>query len=99
MQVLDALTEACREGCGRGLCKRIAAVAHISNFLGIKFAEAFQKPPLQLLQLLSLKGHRALSEATLLVNTHSMAANTVARILAETFYKVRQIAETIPPCT
>ncbi|CAK9198622.1 unnamed protein product [Sphagnum troendelagicum] len=87
MQVLNALTAGCRENCGRGLCRRITAVAQIANFLGLPFAEAFQKSPPQLLQLVSLKGQEALSEAKLLVATHSMPAATVARILAESFLK------------
>lgn len=53
------------------------------------FMEAFEKPPIQLLQLLSFQGHEALNEATLLVTTHSMAAPAIARVLSETFYKVR----------
>lgn len=87
-QVLKALTMACREGCGRGHCRRIAAVAQVGNFLGLYFTEAFAKSPPQLLQLLSLKGKEALAEAKLLVETHSTPAATIARILAESFLKV-----------
>jgi spatacsin len=64
-------------------------VAQIANFLGLPFAEAFQKSPPQLLQLVPLKGQEALSEVKLLVATHSMPAATVARILAESFLKAR----------
>lgn len=87
--MLQTCAEVCREGCGRGLCQRIAAIAQISNFLGLQFMDAFEKPPIQLLQLLSYKGHEALNEATLLVTTHSLAAPAIARVLSETFYKVR----------
>lgn len=86
-EVLEALTEACREGCGRGSCKRIAAVAHVANFLDLSFSEAFDKQPTQLLQLLSLKAQDSLSEAKLLVETHSMPAASIAKILAESFLK------------
>ncbi len=71
------------------LCRKIAAVAQIANFLGSPFAEAFQKSPPQLLQLVPLKGQEALSEVKLPVATHSMPAATVARILAESFLKAR----------
>ncbi|XP_024371913.1 uncharacterized protein [Physcomitrium patens] len=87
MQVLNALTNACREGCGRGHCRRIAAVAQISHFLGLTFTEASSKTPPELLQLLSLKGKEAFSEAKLLVDTHSMPAPAIARILAESHLK------------
>lgn len=86
-QILNACAEVCREGCGRGLCQRIAAIAHISKHLDLQFTEAFEKHPVDLLQLLSFKGHEALKEATLLVSTHSMAAPAIARVLSETFYK------------
>lgn len=86
---MEALTEACREGCGRGSCKRIAAVAHVANFLDLSFSEAFDKQPTQLLQLLSLKAQDSLSEAKLLVETHSMPAASIAKILAESFLKVK----------
>jgi len=46
-------------------CRKIAAVAQIANFLGSPFAEAFQKSPPQLLQLVPLKGQEALSEGLL----------------------------------
>ncbi|KAI5076391.1 hypothetical protein GOP47_0008456 [Adiantum capillus-veneris] len=86
-EVLDALTKACREGCGRGSCKRITAVAHVSDFLDLPFSEAFEKEPTQLLQLLSLKGQDSLSEARLLVETHAMPAASIAKILAESYLK------------
>ncbi|MCO5599510.1 hypothetical protein L7F22_053616 [Adiantum nelumboides] len=86
-EVLEALTKACREGCGRGSCKRITAVAHVSNVLELPFLEAFEKEPTQLLQLLSLKAQDSLSEARLLVETHSMPAASIAKILAESYLK------------
>ncbi|MCO5582953.1 hypothetical protein L7F22_036856 [Adiantum nelumboides] len=86
-EVLEALTKACREGCGRGSCKRITAVAHVSNFLELPFLEAFENEPTQLLQLLSLKAQDSLSEARLLVETHSMPAASIAKILAESYLK------------
>ncbi|KAH7442054.1 hypothetical protein KP509_03G068400 [Ceratopteris richardii] len=86
-EVLEALTNACQEGCGRGSCRRIKAVAHISNFLDIPFAEAFERQPTQLLQLLSLKAQESLAEAKLLVETHPMPAASIAKILAESYFK------------
>lgn len=65
-------------------------MAQVANFLGLSYTEANSKPPSQLLQLLSLKGKEALTEAKLLVATHSMPAATIARILAESFLKVSQ---------
>ncbi|XP_024514946.1 spatacsin [Selaginella moellendorffii] len=87
LQAMEALTAACREGCGRGHCRRVTAVAQIANFLDLPFFEAFQKHPTELLQLLSLKGQDAVSEAKLLVATHSINASSIARILAESFLK------------
>lgn len=76
------------EGSGRGLCKRIIAVVKAANVLGIPFAEAFDKQPIELLQLLSLKAQESFEEANLLVQTHSMPAASIAQILAESFLKV-----------
>ncbi|KAG0619567.1 hypothetical protein M758_4G148600 [Ceratodon purpureus] len=87
MQVLKALTNACREKFGRGHCRRIAAVAQIGYFLGLSYPEAYTKSPPQLLQLLSFKGKEALVEAKLLVDTHTIPAQVIARILAESFLK------------
>lgn len=78
----------CREGCGRGLIRRISAVAQIANFLVMPFNEAFSKQPTQLLQLLALKGQDALEEAKVLVSNHTMIPASIARILAESFLKV-----------
>lgn len=86
-QTLDILTSACREGCGQGFCRRIAAVAHIASSLELSFSEVFRKQPTELLQLLTLRGQDALAEAELLVATHTMAAGSIARILAESFLK------------
>lgn len=87
LEVLEAITKACREGCGRGSCKRITAVARVAHFLDLAFFEAFEKQPTQLLQLLSLKAQDSLSEAKLLVETHTMPVASIARILAESFLK------------
>eukprot|EP01018_Ginkgo_biloba_P020370 Gb_30364 [translate_table: standard] len=87
LQVLEAIATKCCEGCGKGLCKRIIAVVKIANFLELSFSEAFQKQPIELLQLLSLKAQDALEEAKLLVKTHSMPPASIARILAESFLK------------
>lgn len=87
LEVLEAIATKCCEGCGRGLCKRIIAVVKIANFLELSFSEAFQKQPIELLQLLSLKAQDSLEEAKLLVETHSMPAASIARILAESFLK------------
>ncbi|KAL2630311.1 hypothetical protein R1flu_014997 [Riccia fluitans] len=87
MQVLDVLMTGCREGCGRGLIRRISAVAQIANFLQMPFSEAYAKQPAQLLQLLALKGQDALEEAKVLVANHAMIPASIARILAESFLK------------
>lgn len=87
LEVLEVIATKCCEGCGRGLCKRIIAVVKIANFLELSFSEAFQKQPIELLQLLSLKAQDSLEEAKLLVETHSMPAASIARILAESFLK------------
>lgn len=76
------------EGSGRGLCKRIIAFVKAANVLGLSFSEAFEKQPIELLQLLSLKAQESFEEASLLVQTHSMSAASIAQILAESFLKV-----------
>lgn len=76
------------EGSGRGLCKRILAVIKAANKLGVLFFEAFNKQPIELLQLLYLKAQESFEEATLLVQTHLMPAASIAQILAESFLKV-----------
>ncbi|BBN07122.1 spatacsin [Marchantia polymorpha subsp. ruderalis] len=87
MEVFKVLMSGCREGCGRGLIRRISAVAQIANFLVMPFNEAFSKQPTQLLQLLALKGQDALEEAKVLVSNHTMIPASIARILAESFLK------------
>ena len=82
------IAKACPQGCGRGSCERIKAVAQIADFLGLSFGDAFEKSPAQLLQLLSLKAQDSFAEAKMLVETHSMHAVNIARILAESFLKV-----------
>lgn len=77
----------CNEGSGRGLCRRIIAVVKSAKVLGIPFSEAFDKKPIDLLQLLSLKAQDSLEEAKLLVQTHTIPAPSIARILAESFLK------------
>lgn len=76
------------EGSGRGLCKRIIAVIKAANTLGLSFFEAFNKQPVELLQLLSLKAQESFEEAKFLVQTHPMPAASIAQILAESFLKV-----------
>ncbi|ONI01941.1 hypothetical protein PRUPE_6G168600 [Prunus persica] len=87
IQVLESLATNFTEGCGRGLCKRIIAVAKAAAILGISFSEAFDKQPIELLQLLSLKAQESFEEAHLLVRTHSMPAASIAQILSESFLK------------
>ncbi|KAM6563640.1 hypothetical protein CsatB_023638 [Cannabis sativa] len=87
VQVLESLAAIFIEGRGRGLCKRIIAVVKAANVLGLFFAEAFEKQPIELLQLLSLKAQESFEEANLLVKTHSMPAANIAQILAESFLK------------
>ncbi|XP_059642353.1 uncharacterized protein LOC132284280 isoform X2 [Cornus florida] len=87
LQVLESLTSIFTEGSGRGLCKRIVAVVKAANVLGLSFLEAFDKQPIELLQLLSLKAQDSFEEANLLVQTHSMPAASIAQILAESFLK------------
>lgn len=89
LQVLESLAAIFTEGSGRGLCKRIIAVVKAANVLGLSFLEAFNKQPIEVLQLLSLKAQDSLVEASLLVQTHSMPAASIAQILAESFLKVR----------
>ncbi|KAA8530957.1 hypothetical protein F0562_005676 [Nyssa sinensis] len=87
LQVLESLAAIFVEGSGRGLCKRIIAVVKAANVLGLSFSEAFDKQPIELLQLLSLKGQDSFDEARLLVQTHSMPAASIAQILADSFLK------------
>ncbi|OAY85463.1 hypothetical protein ACMD2_04105, partial [Ananas comosus] len=65
-QALELLAAKCGEGCGRGLCRRIIAVVKAAKVLGLSFYEAFEKQPIELLQLLSLKAQDSLEEAKLL---------------------------------
>ncbi|KAG6721774.1 hypothetical protein I3842_03G128800 [Carya illinoinensis] len=87
LQVLEILETIFTEGSGRGLCKRIIAVVKAANVLGLSFSEAFDKQPIELLQLLSLKAQESFEEAKLLVQAHSMPASSIAQILAESFLK------------
>jgi spatacsin len=85
---LESLVVIFTEGSGRGLCKRIIAVIKAANTLGLSFIEAFNKQPIELLQLLSLKAQESFEEAKFLVQTHPMPAASIAQILAESFLKV-----------
>lgn len=76
------------EGSGRGICKRIYAVLKAANILDVSFLEAFEKQPIELLQLLSLKAQDSFEEARLLVHSHPIPATSIAKILAESFLKV-----------
>ncbi|KAJ1412897.1 Spatacsin, C-terminal domain [Sesbania bispinosa] len=87
LQVLESLVTIFTEGSGRGLCKRIIAVIKAANALGLSFFEAFNKQPIELLQLLSLKAQESFEEAYFLVQTHPMPAASIAQILAESFLK------------
>lgn len=87
LQVLESLVVIFTEGSGRGLCKRIIAVIKAANTLGLSFHEAFDKQPIELLQLLSLKAQESFEEAKFLVQTHPMPAASIAQILAESFLK------------
>ncbi|XP_028755143.1 uncharacterized protein LOC114714558 isoform X1 [Neltuma alba] len=87
LQILESLVAVFPEGSGRGLSKRIIAVIKAANKLGISFFEAFDKQPIELLQLLSLKAQESFEEASLLVQTHLMPAASIAQILAESFLK------------
>lgn len=59
-----------------------------ANVLGLSFSEAFDKQPIEILQLLALKAQDSFEEANLLVQTHPMPAASIAQILAESFLKV-----------
>ena len=85
---MESLATIFTEGSGRGLCKRIIAVNKAASMLGLSFLEAFEKQPIELLQLLSLKAQESFEEAHLLVRTHSMPAASIAQILSESFLKV-----------
>ncbi|KAG0476489.1 hypothetical protein HPP92_013330 [Vanilla planifolia] len=87
LQVLESLSTKCSEGCGRGLCLKIIAVVKAAKALGLTFSEAFEKRPIELLQLLSLKAQDSLEEAQLLVKTHFIRPSSIAQILAESFLK------------
>ncbi|KAL6583192.1 hypothetical protein OROMI_005270 [Orobanche minor] len=87
LKVLDSLSTILVEGSGRALCKRIISVVKAANVLGLTFSEAFEKQPIGLLQLLSLKAQDSFEEASLLVRSHSMPAASIAQILAESFLK------------
>ncbi|KAK1264752.1 hypothetical protein QJS04_geneDACA023233 [Acorus gramineus] len=87
LQVLEILATKFNERCGRGLCKRIVAVVKAAKVLGVSFSEAFDKRPIELLQLLSLKAQDSLEEAKILVQTHVMCPASIAQILAEAFLK------------
>lgn len=87
LQVLESLAAILTEGRGRGVCKRIVAVVKAANVLGLSFSEAFDKQPIELLQLLTLKAQDSFEEANLLVQTHSMPASSIAQVLAESFLK------------
>lgn len=87
LQALESLTTIFPEGRGRGLCRRIVAVVKSANVLGLSFLEAFEKQPIEVLQLLSLKAQESFDEAKLLVHTHFMPAASIAQILAESFLK------------
>ena len=88
MKVLESLATMFTEGSGRGLCKRIIAVVKAANVLGLSFSEAFDKQPIELLRLLALKAQESFEEASLIVQTHSMPAASIAQILGESFLKV-----------
>ncbi|XP_071689848.1 uncharacterized protein [Rutidosis leptorrhynchoides] len=87
MQALESLTTFFVDGRGRGLCKRLISVVKAANVLGLTFSEAFDKNPIELLQLLCLKAQESFEEAYLLIQTHSMPAASIAQILAESFLK------------
>ncbi|XP_042024596.1 uncharacterized protein LOC121771783 isoform X2 [Salvia splendens] len=87
LQTLESFPSLLKEGSGRGICRRIISVVKAANVLGLTFSEAFDKQPIELLQLLSLKAQESFEEAHLLVQTHSMPAASIAQILAESFLK------------
>ncbi|KAL6626875.1 hypothetical protein ACP70R_030601 [Stipagrostis hirtigluma subsp. patula] len=86
-QVMEKLAMKCGEGRGRALIRRIIAVTRTAKVLGLPFSEAFEKQPIELLQLLSLKAQDSFDEAKFLVETHIMPASSIARILADSFLK------------
>uniref|UniRef100_A0A0D9Y480 Spatacsin C-terminal domain-containing protein n=1 Tax=Oryza glumipatula TaxID=40148 RepID=A0A0D9Y480_9ORYZ len=86
-EVMEKLAMKCGEGRGRALVRRIAAVVQTAKVLGLPFSEAFKKQPIELLQLLSLKAQDSFDEAKFLVETHTMPASSIARILADSFLK------------
>ncbi|KAL8125295.1 hypothetical protein AgCh_012832 [Apium graveolens] len=87
LQVLENLATSFTDGRGCGLCKRIISIVKAANVLGVPFSEAYDKQPIELLQLLSLKAQDSFDEANLLVQTHTMPAASIAHILAESFLK------------
>ncbi|GER35123.1 spatacsin, partial [Striga asiatica] len=87
VKVLEGLSTILVEGSGRALCKRIISVVKAANMLGLTFSEAFEKQPIELLQLLSLKAQDSFEEANHLVRSHSIPAASIAQILAESFLK------------
>ncbi|CAL4895148.1 unnamed protein product [Urochloa decumbens] len=87
LQVMEKLAAKCGEGRGRALIRRIIAVIRTAKLLGLPFSEAFEKQPIELLQLLSLKAQDSFDEAKFLVETHIMPASSIARILADSFLK------------
>ncbi|KZV20985.1 hypothetical protein F511_38482 [Dorcoceras hygrometricum] len=87
LKVLESLAAILMEGSGQGLCKRIISVVKTANVLGLSFSEAFEKQPIELLQLLSLKAQDSFDEANLLARSHSIPAASIAQILAESFLK------------
>lgn len=86
-QVMERLAVKCGEGRGRALIRRIIAVIRTAKLLGLPFSEAFEKQPIELLQLLSLKAQDSFDEAKFLVETHTMPASSIARILTDSFLK------------
>ncbi|KAE8791643.1 hypothetical protein D1007_33903 [Hordeum vulgare] len=86
-QAMEKLAVKCGEGRGRALIRRIIAVVQTAKILGLPFSEAFEKQPIELLQLLSLKAQDSFDEAKFLVETHIMPASSIARILADSFLK------------
>lgn len=85
---MEILAAKCGEGRGRALIRRIIGVVRTARLLGLPFSEAFEKQPIELLQLLSLKAQDSFDEAKFLVETHIMPASSIARILADSFLKV-----------
>ncbi|CAB4268974.1 unnamed protein product [Prunus armeniaca] len=85
MKVLESLATNFTEGCGRGLCKRIIAVVQSSSHLRYFIFEAFDKQPIELLQLLSLKAQESFEEAHLLVRTHSMPQPVLLKFFQNPF--------------